>query len=135
VDFVLQNFGRMQGGELFVPKIPSMRITDLCESIAPGTPLKVIGIRPGEKLHEVMCPADESHLTLEFTDHYVIRPSITFYDAVDFSVNKLGEVGVPVEQGFEYSSVKNPCFLTVEQLRSMNGDEHLGQKDLTEEAH
>jgi UDP-N-acetylglucosamine 4,6-dehydratase len=135
VDFVLKNFDRMQGGELFVPKIPSMRISDLCESLAPGTPLKVIGIRPGEKLHEIMCPADESHLTLEFTDHYVIRPSITFYYSVDFSVNKLGEVGAPVEQGFEYSSAKNPCFLTVEQLRSMNGYEHLGQNELMVEAH
>lgn len=135
VDFVLQNFGRMQGGELFVPKIPSMRITDLCESLAPGMPRKVIGIRPGEKLHEVMCPADDSHLTLEFKDHYVICPSITYYYSVDFRVNKLGDVGTPVEQGFEYNSAKNPWFLTVEQLRSMNGYEHFGQKESTVAAH
>ncbi|MFP5429330.1 MAG: polysaccharide biosynthesis protein, partial [Gammaproteobacteria bacterium] len=66
VDFVLKNFQRMQGGELFVPKIPSVRITDLAEAMAPGMAHKVIGIRPGEKLHEVMCPVDDSHLTLEF---------------------------------------------------------------------
>jgi UDP-N-acetylglucosamine 4,6-dehydratase len=75
INFVLKSFARMQGGEIFVPKIPSMKITDLAESLAPGMPINIIGIRPGEKLHEVMCPADDSHLTLEFRDHYVIRPT------------------------------------------------------------
>jgi UDP-N-acetylglucosamine 4,6-dehydratase len=121
VDFVLKNFQRMQGGEIFVPKIPSMHITDLCESLAPGMPTKVIGIRPGEKLHEVMCPADDSHLTLEFDDHYVICPTITFFHQVDFSINGLGEAGKPVAQGFEYNSAKNQHFLTVDELRAMNG--------------
>ena len=71
VDFVLKSFARMQGGEIFIPKIPSMRITDLAEAIAPGMPTKVIGIRPGEKLHEVMCPSDLYYDTLEFDDHAV----------------------------------------------------------------
>ena len=119
LDFVIRSFGRMQGGEIFVPRIPSARITDLAEAIAPGLPIKVIGIRPGEKLHEIMCPADDSHLTLEFADHYVIRPSITFIVQVDHTRNALGESGLPVPQGFEYSSGSNPHFLGVEELRQL----------------
>ncbi len=120
VDFVLRSFARMQRGEIFVPKIPSVRITDLAESLGPGIPTEVIGIRPGEKLHEVMCPADDSHLNLEFPDHYVIQPSITFNEPVEYSVNSLGEEAVPVEPGFEYNSGSNRVFLTVEQLRELN---------------
>jgi len=121
VNFVLKNFQRMQGGELFVPKIPSIRITDLVESLEPAMLTKIIGIRPGEKLHEIMCPADDSHLTLEFDDHYVIRPSIRFFnDDIDYITNALGETGVPVKQGFEYNSGKNPHFLTVEELKPLN---------------
>lgn len=121
VDFVLKNFQRMRGGELFVPKIPSIRITDLATAMAPGLPTKVIGIRPGEKLHEVMCPGDDSHLTLEFDDHYVISPTITFADQRHvFTSNKLGEVGTLVESGFEYNSGKNDHFLTVEEIMKMN---------------
>jgi UDP-N-acetylglucosamine 4,6-dehydratase len=117
VDFVLKNFERMLGGEIFVPKIPSMRVVDLAESLAPGKDIDIIGIRPGEKLHEIMCPVDDSHLTLEFDDHFVIRPSIKFYNGdMDYSVNGLGEKGRSVEQGFEYNSGKNPHFLTVEEL-------------------
>jgi UDP-N-acetylglucosamine 4,6-dehydratase/5-epimerase len=118
VDFVLKNFSRMQGGEIFVPKIPSASITDLATSLASNIPQEIIGIRPGEKIHEIMCPADDSHLTYEFDDHYVICPSIKFNDAyVDFTNNLIGEKGNPVKQGFEYSSGKNPHFLTVEELQ------------------
>ena len=116
VDFVFKSFERMQGGELFVPKIPSARITDLATAIDPDLPHKVIGIRPGEKLHEVMCPLDDSHLTLEFDDHYVIKPSIQFGFTVDFVTNALGESGRQVESGFEYNSGTNPHFLTVEEI-------------------
>lgn len=123
VDFVLLNFQRMQGGEIFVPKMPSMRIMDLVESLAPGIRVHVVGIRPGEKLHEMICPADDSHLTLEFKDHYVIRPTITFNDPIDYSTNRLGEKGVPVEQGSAYCSGTNPRFLSVQELREMNGYE------------
>ena len=119
VDFVLKNFERMQGGEIFVPKIPSMRITDLAKSIAPDLPIHTIGIRPGEKIHEIMCPADDSHLTLEFEDHYVITPSITFTHKLDFTTNAIGEQGSPVEQGFEYNSGSNPHFLAVDELKEM----------------
>jgi UDP-N-acetylglucosamine 4,6-dehydratase len=118
VDFVLKNFERMHGGEIFVPKIPSVRIIDLAKSIAPDLPQKIIGIRPGEKLHEVMCPADDSHLTIEYADHYVISPSIRFVDANnDFMVNAIGEDGKTVEQGFEYNSGKNDHFLTTEEIQ------------------
>ena len=118
VDFVLKNFVRMYGGEIFVPKIPSARITDLATSLAPDLPHKIIGIRPGEKLHEIMCPADDSHLTIEFDDHYVIAPSITFQAGNnDFTTNAMGEEGKDVEQGFEYNSGKNEYFLTIDELK------------------
>ncbi len=121
VDFVLKNFQIMKGGEIFVPKIPSMRIVDLVEAMAPGMAMDIIGIRPGEKLHELMCPADDSHLTLEFDDYYLIRPSIRFYQGdIDYSVNELGERGRPVAQGFEYNSGTNARFLSVEELRELN---------------
>jgi len=117
VDFVLKNFARMYGGEIFVPKIPSVRIVDLAKAYAPDLELKLVGIRPGEKLHEVMCPADDSHLTLEFDDHYVICPSIKFYnDDHNYSRNLIDEIGHTVEQGYEYHSGKNPHFLTPEEI-------------------
>jgi UDP-N-acetylglucosamine 4,6-dehydratase len=120
VAFVLKNFERMHGGEIFVPKIPSVKIVDLAKAMAPNLALKSIGIRPGEKLHEVMCPADDSHLTLQFEDHYVIRPSIRFVDRIDFRTNGLGEIGEAVEQGFEFNSGKNPHFLSVGEIVAMN---------------
>ncbi|NEX59665.1 UDP-N-acetylglucosamine 4,6-dehydratase (inverting) [Noviherbaspirillum galbum] len=119
VDFVIKNFQRMHGGEIFIPKIPSATITDLAKAMAPDLPTKIIGIRPGEKLHEVMCPADDSHLTLEFHDHYVIKPSISFTTSSDYSVNNLGETGKPVVQGFEYNSGTNSAFFTVPEIREL----------------
>ena len=119
VNFVLKNFERMYGGEIFIPKIPSMKMTDLATAMAPDLPHKIIGIRPGEKLHEIMCPADDSHLTLEFDDHFVIKPTIQFSHVSDFSVNNIGEKGVPVEQGFEYNSGNNTEWLTNEQFLDM----------------
>jgi UDP-N-acetylglucosamine 4,6-dehydratase len=120
VDFVLKNFERMHGGEIFVPKIPSVRVVDLASAMAPNMPHKIVGIRPGEKLHEVMCPADDSHLTLEFRDHYVIKPTIQFSGIVDFTVNRLQEIGQPVAAGFEFHSGKNPRFLSIEEIRALN---------------
>ncbi|MEW6165103.1 MAG: UDP-N-acetylglucosamine 4,6-dehydratase (inverting) [Pseudomonadota bacterium] len=120
VDFVLKNFERMHGGEIFVPKIPSVRIVDLARAMAPELSHKIIGIRPGEKLHEIMCPADDSHLTLEFADHFVIKPTIQFSGRVDFMVNRLGEGGRMVEQGFEYHSGRNPHFLGIEEIAAFN---------------
>lgn len=120
VNFVLKNFERMQGGELFIPKIPSMRIMDLAEAIAPGVKTKIIGIRPGEKLHEIMCPTDSCFLTLDFHDHYVITPSISFARPLDYTKNAIGEVGQSVADGFEYNSGTNPYFLTIKELSEMN---------------
>jgi UDP-N-acetylglucosamine 4,6-dehydratase len=121
VDFVLTNFQRMHGGEIFVPKIPSIRILDLARAIAPEVDTKIVGIRPGEKLHEIMCPADDSHLTVEFGDHYVLSPTIMFNGrADDFSRNALNEQGRPVKQGFEYNSGSNDHFLSIEQIREFD---------------
>jgi UDP-N-acetylglucosamine 4,6-dehydratase len=119
VNFVLKNFERMQGGEIFVPKIPSMKMTELAKAMAPDIPQKIIGIRPGEKLHEIMCPADDSHLTLEFSDHYVLRPTITFGFDADYTENMLGEKGSPVELGFEYNSGNNTEWLSHEKFLEM----------------
>ena len=121
VDFVIKNFQRMSGGELYVPKIPSVKITDLATAMAPDMPQKVIGIRPGEKLHEVMCPMDDSHLTVEFEDHYVILPAIRFSGKKnDNTVNNLLERGFFVKQGFEYSSGTNPYFLSTDEILEYN---------------
>ena len=121
VDFVLRNFERMYGGEIFVPKIPSVRITDLARAMAPSLPTRIVGIRPGEKLHEIMCPADDSHLTLEFEDHFVIQPTIRFHGRTsDYSVNRQGERGILVNQGFEYNSGQNAHFLGVEEISEFN---------------
>lgn len=119
VEFVLRAFKRMHGGEIFVPKIPSATIMDLAFAIAPELPTRLVGIRPGEKLHEVMCPRDDSHLTLEFAEHFVITPTISFVDHPDFGSNASGEDGVPVADGFEYSSGNNPHFLTVAEIREL----------------
>ena len=116
VNFVLKNFERMQGGEIFIPKIPSMKITELAKAMAPNLPQKIIGIRPGEKLHEIMCPADDSHLTLEFDDHYVIQPTIQFATEIDYTTNAIGEKGKPVEPGFEYNSGNNTQWLSHEEF-------------------
>lgn len=116
VDFVLKNFKRMQGGEIFVPKIPSMKMTDMAKAIAPHLQQEIIGIRPGEKLHEVMCPLDDSHLTLEFADHFVIKPSITFTEPINYASNGLNEVGESVKAGFEYNSRDNDIWLSDKEL-------------------
>lgn len=116
VAFVCKAFARMHGGELFVPKIPSLRIAELAEALAPGVAQRIVGIRPGEKMHELMISRDDSPYTLEFADHYVIRPAINFTDERDYSVNALGERGKPVPYGFEYSSERNPHFLTLSEI-------------------
>jgi len=121
VDFVLDCFERMHGGELFVPKIPSIRIVDLAKAMAPQLGTEIVGIRPGEKLHEIMCPADDSHLTLEFDKHYVLRPTIVFHKPeIDYTNDRRGARGEPVAQGFEYNSGTNPRFLGVEEIRQFN---------------
>jgi len=118
----------MQGGEIFVPKIPSMKMTELASALAPDLPQNIIGIRPGEKLHEVMCPIDDSHLTLEFNDHFLIKPSITFSSPIDYTCNKLGEKGHIVGQGFNYNSKDNTLWLSrkdlIEKLKQTKQEEN-----------
>ncbi|MBU2869960.1 UDP-N-acetylglucosamine 4,6-dehydratase (inverting) [Colwellia sp. E2M01] len=121
VDFVLKNFARMYGGEIFVPKIPSIKITDLATAMAPNLTQKIVGIRPGEKLHEVMCPAEICYTTYEFNDHFVIAPAIKFSSrSNDFTVNALDEKGKLVPEGFEYDSLNNDEFLSIKQIQSLN---------------
>ncbi len=121
VDFVLKCMECMYGGEIFVPKIPSVRIMDLAKAMAPGKKIEIIGIRPGEKIHEIMCPSDDSHLTIEFDDYFVISPSIVFYSRPNnFSSNAIGEMGSRVDQGFEYSSGNNSLFLNKEEILKYN---------------
>ena len=121
VDFVLKNFARMQGGEIFVPKLPSVRITELASAYAPDLRHDIIGIRPGEKMHEIMCPADDSHHTIEFDDHFVIAPSIKFFGRKnDFYTNALGEYGKAVTDGYEYNSGTNPHFLTTKEILALD---------------
>lgn len=121
VQFVLDSFRRMQGGEVFVPKIPSIRILDLVESISGKREYEVVGIRPGEKLHEVMVPQEMSHHSFEFDDHFVITPAIKFFDKdIDYSKNKVGELGKKVAEDFEYHSGTNHHFLTVNELTELD---------------
>jgi UDP-N-acetylglucosamine 4,6-dehydratase len=120
VEFVIKSFQRMQGGEVFVPKIPSIRVVDLAEAMAPGLERTVVGIRPGEKLHETMCPVDDAHRILDFDDHYVIQPSFQFSRKVDYCVNGLGESCNPVDARFEYNSSTNERFLSIEEITELN---------------
>jgi len=120
VDFVFKAFERMQGGEIFVPKIPSIFMTDLAKSMSENASVDIIGIRPGEKLHELMVTEEDSRQTIEFDDHFVITPAIKFFDSVDYHKNKLFEVGKPVAEEFEYHSGNNPHFLSVEEIRELN---------------
>lgn len=117
VNFVLNNFTYMHGGEIFVPKIPSMKIVDLAKTMAPHLAHKIIGIRAGEKLHEIMISSDDSHLTYEFENYYAISPSIQFNTTnVDFSINAKGQKGKKVSNGFSYISDNNPSWISQEEL-------------------
>jgi UDP-N-acetylglucosamine 4,6-dehydratase len=117
VQFVLSCFELMRGGEIFVPKIPSTRITDLASALAPNLPIKIIGIRPGEKLHEAMISVDDARMTVDLGDRYVIEPSLVWWERQTFVDS--GAPGVP--EDFAYTSDKNSEWLTGEQLLGMAG--------------
>jgi UDP-N-acetylglucosamine 4,6-dehydratase len=102
----------MHGGELFVPKIPSMKVTDLAQALAPNARLKVVGIRPGEKLHEEMISETDSRRTVDLGDYYVIRPDLDWWPDHDLG-------GESVAEGFKYASDTNAVWLSVDQLRDM----------------
>ncbi|MEY4505377.1 MAG: UDP-N-acetylglucosamine 4,6-dehydratase [Pseudomonadota bacterium] len=120
VDFVVKSFARMQGGEIFIPKIPSMSIVEFAKAIAPNMPQKIVGIRPGEKLHEIMITKDDARLTVEFSDHFVICPTIKFTDSdANYTTNMSGEKGNFVVDEFEYSSDKNSEWLDKQTLLTL----------------
>ena len=118
VNFVLNDFKRMHGGEIFIPKIASMKMTDLAKALAPSLPHKIIGIRPGEKMHEVMITADDR--VVEFDSYYVITPTIQFNHIVDYNKNALGEDGKDIGIGFEYNSLNNTQWLTNDEFLEMD---------------
>lgn len=112
VEFVTACLSRMSGGEIFVPKLPSTRIGDIAEALAPNCEHKLVGIRPGEKVHEILLTEDESRHASEFEDYFVILPSFPFWDA-DF------EHGKELPPGFRYASDQNEELLTPDQIRAM----------------
>lgn len=111
VKMVITALDKMQGGEIFVPKIPSMKITDLAKAIAPECEQEIVGIRPGEKLHEVMIPRTASRHAIEFEDYYVIAPEFNWWNNINH------QDGRPIEDEFEYNSCDNEDWLTVEDMR------------------
>ena len=121
VDFVFMSFRNMIGGEVFVPKIPSVKIVDLARAMAPNLKTKIVGIRPGEKIHELMCPNEHYHLTLEFKDYFKIIPSPDNLDSKkNFLIDNFGERGKKVSPDFEYSSGSNDNFLSINQINKIN---------------
>lgn len=113
VQFVVDNLSRMQGGELFVPKIPSMNILDLAKAIAPECDIKIVGIRPGEKLHETMITSDDSRHTTEYDTYFVIEPEFNWWGW------KRLDGGKKVEEGYEYNSFNNTQWLTIDELKAI----------------
>ncbi len=112
VEFVLSSMAMMDGGEIFVPRIPSMSVVDLARCIAPGLPHKLVGIRPGEKLHEVMISEDDARNTIELSDRYVVVPSLSFWNPDSLVVRE----GRKVREAFSYSSDRNSEWLDIESL-------------------
>ncbi len=115
VRFVLSSFAIMRGGEIFVPKLPSMKVTDVARAIAPGLPLKMIGMRPGEKLHEIMITREDSFNTLELPDRYVIEPAFIMWSATRSELPGASKVA----EGFHYSSDDNVEWLSKTELDQM----------------
>lgn len=116
VQFVIDSIDRMRGGEIFVPKIPSMNIMDVAKVVAPECRTEIIGIRPGEKLHEVMITPDDAWHTVEFDDRYVIQPAADWWNRADFLAQAGGR---PVEEGFVYSSDRNLWWMKSEELLAL----------------
>jgi UDP-N-acetylglucosamine 4,6-dehydratase/5-epimerase len=112
VDFVLSSLATMRGGELFVPKIPSMRVTDLARAIAPNARIEIVGIRPGEKLHEEMISVDDARRSIDIGDRFVIQPEFGWWGNQHLD-------GTPLPEGFAYTSDRNDVWLSVDELRAM----------------
>lgn len=116
-NFVMRALGMMHGGEIFIPKIASMRITDLAKAVCPRCQHEIVGIRPGEKLHELLIARDDARHTLEFDSFFVIQPPVHFWDQEDHG-NYDGRQGRQVASDFEYASDSNSAWLDTEQLRA-----------------
>jgi len=122
--FVINSFFRMYGGEIFIPKIPSVKIIDLAKAVDSKKKIKIIGTRPGEKLSEVLCSKDEFFNTIEFNDYYILKPSIQFIDQnITYLKSKDGEKGKFVENNFEYSSSNSKTFLSESDIKSFINNE------------
>lgn len=121
VDFVLSSLEMMHGGEVFVPRIPSMKISDVAEALAPGIKHEIVGIRPGEKLHETMVPADDGRRTLKLKDRYIIEPAFAFWNRKKYEINGFE----CVKDGFEYSSNTNDEWLDARGLKALLDDKSL----------
>jgi len=117
VAFVLASLQRMLGGEIFVPKIPSMKIVDLAEAVAPGCRHEIVGIRPGEKLHEIMIPFDEARQSLEYPSYFVIQPQFDWWPGIRGKLSK----GKSLPDNFSYRSDNNAQWLSAEQIQSLVG--------------
>jgi UDP-N-acetylglucosamine 4,6-dehydratase len=115
VRFTIRCIEQMEGGEVFVPKIPSMRVADVAQAIAPKADVEIIGIRPGEKLHEVLVSEDEARHTLELEDMYVVEPAGALWFGHSWR-----EQGRPLSEGFQYTSDSNQDWMTVEEIRAMS---------------
>ncbi len=116
VHFVLNALDRMLGGEVFVPKIPSTKITDLAEAIGPNCRFEEIGIRPGEKLHEIMITQDDAKNTLEYNDYFIIQPAFNWWDSKNFRERNGGKSCI---ENFQYASNTNPHYLTIKEIKEL----------------
>ena len=124
VDLVEKSFKEMLGGEIFVPIIPSIKITDLARAMGPGVKQRIVGIRPGEKIHELMISKDDAPNVLKFKKYYLITPNTVLSKNIKtFKKNSLNEIGKKVDKNFEYNSGTNKNFLTVEDIRKYNLEE------------
>ncbi len=120
VEFTIKNLIRMQGGEIFIPKIPSIKILDLAFALKNNVKVKEIGLRPGEKLHEILLPGDSSHHSIEFKDYYIIAPEFNFNKPINFfKDSQTKEKGKKVKKGFEYDSLNNKDYLSLRQIKKL----------------
>ena len=120
VKFVIKSLSRMEGGEIFIPKIPSIKITDLALALDEKVKFQIIGKKPGEKLHEVMCPQECSHLTLEFQDHFVIMPDYAIKKIKNSKFkNNLSETGYRVKENFNWNSENNSNYLSIKNIKKI----------------
>jgi len=119
-NLIINSFNNTYGGEIIIPKIPTIKIIDIAKAINAEKKIKIMGMRPGEKLHEILCSRDEANLTLEFKNYYILMPTIKYIDGkINFFKNKNGEKGKKVKQNFEYNSYKNKDYISFKLLKKI----------------